>query len=148
MVDPVHASSPVLLVVAAAIANGAGHWLLQKRPSSGALSGLWEFPGGKVEIGETPENALIRELGEELGIAVVQEDIVPLSFATGKAGNRDLILLLYRVSAWQGEIGALHADEIDWFDADAMGELPMPPADYPLIECVRRAAERKAKFRS
>ncbi len=137
MIDTIRAKLPVLLVVAAAIAVSGNRWLLQKRPVGGDMPGLWEFPGGKVETGESPSHALIRELREELGIVVAQHDIAPLSFTVSKAGERDLILLLYRVSAWDGELSALHAEEIGWFAAEDMTLLPMPPADYPLIEGLR-----------
>lgn len=140
MVDGASPQRPALLVVAAALPGKPGRWLLQKRPAVGDMAGLWEFPGGKVEPGETPENALIRELREELGIEVTGRDIAPLTFATGWTGARELLLLLFRVAAWEGEIRALHAEEVGWFDVEEMGKLPMPPTDYLLLDRLRGPA--------
>ncbi len=126
-----------MTVVAAGLPGERGRWLLQKRPAGGSMAGLWEFPGGKVESGEAPVDALIRELDEELGIAIVAADVAPLTFASGQAGTRDLLLLFYRVAAWSGELRALHADEIGWFDIDAIARLAMPPIDYLLLDSLR-----------
>lgn len=127
-----------VLVVAGALRAADGRWLLQRRPQTGSLAGHWEFPGGKVDPGEDPPAALVRELAEELGIEVAIEALSPLAFATGQTGTKDnggrpLILLLYRVAGWRGEPTALHADALGWYAADAMAQLKMPPADYPLI---------------
>lgn len=128
----------ILLVTAAALPGTAGCWLLQKRPAGSDLVGLWEFPGGKIDPGETPVEALIRELDEELGIEVAACDVSPLTFASGRAGARHLLLLLFHVSAWRGEMRALHAAQIGWFDVDAMEKLPMPPIDYLLLDSLRQ----------
>ena len=120
-------------VVAAALIDGEGRVLLQQRPPGKAMAGLWEFPGGKVERGETPEQALVRELAEELAITVDPATVVPLTFASAPAGERHLLLLLYRVTAWRGEPRPLAATALRWVAPAAMATLPMPPADRPLV---------------
>lgn len=132
-----------VLVVTGALRGADGRWLLQRRPQTGSLARHWEFPGGKVDPGEDPPAALVRELAEELGIEVAIEALSPVAFATGHAGadeypGRALILLLYRVYGWRGDPTALHADALDWYAADAMAQLKMPPADYPLIASLSR----------
>ncbi|MFN3618747.1 (deoxy)nucleoside triphosphate pyrophosphohydrolase [Sphingorhabdus sp.] len=127
--------SPTLLfVVAAALTNDKGEILLQKRPMDAQMGGLWEFPGGKVDHDESPENALVRELEEELGIIVDARDLVPETFASEPLGERNLLLLLYRCNRWTGTPAALFADEIYWALPKDMSYLPMPPADYPLVK--------------
>lgn len=123
----------MLLVVAAALTNEVGEILLQKRPEGRQMAGLWEFPGGKVESGESPESALVRELKEELGIDVDSQNLIPLTFASAQNGDRNMILLLYRCTRWQGEPTALESPELCWRTAADMHDLPMPPADEPLV---------------
>jgi 8-oxo-dGTP diphosphatase len=125
--------NPTFLVVAAALIDGAGKVLLQQRPPGKAMAGLWEFPGGKIEPGETPESALVRELEEELGIRVEEGALAPLSFASAPLGERHLLLLLYACREWSGEPEALHASALRWASPAEMRSLPMPPADLPLI---------------
>ena len=127
-----------LFVVAAALANESGAILLQKRPDHASMGGLWEFPGGKVEPGETPEVALARELFEELGLAVNPQDLIPETFASEPLGDRHLLLLLYRCVAWEGTPTPYFASEIAWVHPNDMAALPMPPADYPLVERLKR----------
>lgn len=122
-----------LFVVAAAMVRPDGKVCLQKRPESKMMAGLWEFPGGKVEVDERPREALARELKEELGIIVQEEDLVPITFANEALGDRDLLLLLYICWHWEGEVTALESPDVDWFAPDAMGSLEMPPADKPFI---------------
>jgi 8-oxo-dGTP diphosphatase len=128
----------VLTVVAAALVNTAGEVLVQQRPAAKAHGGLWEFPGGKVEPGETPEHALARELAEELGIAVDPAILVPLAFATEPHGERHLLLLLYLARHWLGDPVATEADAIAWLRPAALHALPMPPADLPLVQMLER----------
>ena len=127
-------SAPLLLpVVAAALVDADGRVLLQQRPADKTLAGLWEFPGGKVEHGETPEDALIRELEEELGIAVPRACLAPAAFASAPLGDRHLLLLLYVTRKWSGVPRALEAAALRWVRPADMHALPMPPADRPLI---------------
>jgi 8-oxo-dGTP diphosphatase len=130
-------SSPPLFVVAAALINLDGNVLVQKRPRSKTMAGLWEFPGGKVEAGETPEAALVRELDEELGILVSSASLSPVGFATEPLGERHLILLLYSCINWDGTPKALDADALLWINPAKLPTLAMPPADVPLIELLK-----------
>lgn len=127
---------PLLLVVAAALYARDGRVLLQQRSPDRTMAGLWEFPGGKVEEGETPEEALARELREELGIRIEPCAFEPVAFASEPLGERHLLLLLYRVDAWIGEPQALDAAALRWVTVDEMRGLPMPPADVPLVEAL------------
>ncbi|TMJ15176.1 MAG: (deoxy)nucleoside triphosphate pyrophosphohydrolase [Alphaproteobacteria bacterium] len=128
--------NPTFLVVAAALLGGDGKVLLQQRPEGTAMAGLWEFPGGKIEAGETPEAALVRELAEELGIRVEEGALTPLTFASAPLGERHLLLLLYGCREWSGEPQALHASALKWATPAEMRTLPMPPADLPLIDAL------------
>ncbi len=122
-----------LLVVAAALVDADGRVLLQQRPPGKAMAGLWEFPGGKVEAGETPEAALIRELEEELGIRTHASCLAPAAFASEALGDKHLLLLLYVCRKWEGLPEARHATELMWVRPNQMYALEMPPADLPLI---------------
>lgn len=126
----------VTWVVAAALINAGGEVLVQKRASGRSMAGLWEFPGGKVEPNERPEDALVRELNEELGITVIPDDLAPLSFASAPLGGGHLLLLLYICQKWSGEPAALDAEAIRWSSIDALQRLAMPPADVPLIKAL------------
>lgn len=126
----------MLFVVAAALTNQAGEILLQKRAEGRQMAGLWEFPGGKVDVGESPESALVRELKEELGIDVEPQNLVPLTFASEPLEERNLLLLLYRCHHWRGEPEALDATEIRWLRPSEMHDLQMPPADIPLVSAL------------
>ena len=120
-------------VVAAALIDADGRVLLQRRPPGKQMADLWEFPGGKIEPGETPEAALVRELAEELAIGVDPAALVTLTFASAGLGERHLLLLLYVVRRWQGVPQALEASALAWVAPAAMRSLPMPPADVPLV---------------
>lgn len=128
---------PTLTVVAAAMIDDDGRVLLQQRAPGRQMAGLWEFPGGKVEPGERPAAALVRELQEELGVEVDEDSIVPASFATGKIGERHLLLLLYLCREWRGTPQALDAAALQWVRPEEMCGLPMPPADEPLVEALK-----------
>ena len=122
-----------LVVVAAALVDRDGRLLVQQRPEGPSMAGLWEFPGGKVEPGETPEQALIRELAEELGIDVEQACLAPACFASDMLGDRHLLLLLYVCRKWRGTPVAQHASALRWVRPVELHGLAMPPADKPLI---------------
>lgn len=122
-----------LLVVAAALVDQDGAVLLGQRPMDRSLGGLWEFPGGKVEQGETPEAALIRELDEELAIRVKQACLAPFVFTTHDLGDRHLILLLYLIRRWDGEITPTIHENLKWVKPRDMRNYPMPEADKPLV---------------
>lgn len=122
-----------LIVVAAALIDRDGRLLVQQRPEGGSMAGLWEFPGGKLEPGETPEAALIRELDEELAIDVDHACLAPACFASDTLGDRHLLLLLYVCRKWRGTPVAQHATALRWVRPVELHALAMPPADKPLI---------------
>ncbi|CAM8667757.1 MULTISPECIES: (deoxy)nucleoside triphosphate pyrophosphohydrolase [Sphingobium] len=122
-----------LLVVAVALVDADGRVLLQQRPPGKAMADLWEFPGGKVEPGETPEAALVRELEEELGIETHSSCLAPATFASEALGEKHLLLLLYVCRKWKGMPEARHATALQWLKPAQMYALDMPPADLPLI---------------
>lgn len=126
-------ASPILMVVAAALVDADGRVLVQQRPPDTSMAGLWEFPGGKIEPGETPEAALVRELHEELGIVVDHTCLAPAAFASEALGDRHLLLLLYALRKWTGIPEARHATALRWLRPVQMHALAMPPADRPLI---------------
>lgn len=127
------ANAHMLFVVAAAIVDGDGRVLVQQRPAGKPMAGLWEFPGGKVEPGERPEAALIRELHEELGIDVEEACLAPACFASEALGDRHLLLLLYALRKWRGVPEPRHAHALRWLRPVELHRLDMPPADKPLI---------------
>ena len=127
-----------MVVVAAAMIDRDGRVLLQRRPADKAMAGLWEFPGGKVEPGERPEDALTRELAEELGVEVDPESARPATFVSGSVPDRHLLLLLYLVDRWRGEPRALEADGLAWVRPAEMRALPMPPADEPFVDLLEK----------
>jgi 8-oxo-dGTP diphosphatase len=132
----------MLLVVAAALTNQSGEILLQKRSEGRFMAGLWEFPGGKVEAGESPESALRRELKEELGILVEHQKLTPLAFASEPLDGRNLLLLLYVCHGWQGTPQPLDAAELRWLRPADMRMLDMPPADIPLVSALENFLAR------
>ncbi|GAA3798259.1 (deoxy)nucleoside triphosphate pyrophosphohydrolase [Qipengyuania pelagi] len=128
-----------LCVVAGLLIDPQGRWLMHRRPWDKAHGGLWEFPGGKVEPGETPEAALVRELGEELDISIDPRWIEPLAFASegSKAGGRPITLLLYLVRQWEGTPRAVEGGAIGWNRPDAAAKLEKPPLDVALFTKAR-----------
>jgi 8-oxo-dGTP diphosphatase len=124
---------PPLIVTAAALIDRDGRLLVQQRPEGKSMAGLWEFPGGKLEPDETPEECLIRELKEELGIATDTACLAPAAFASEPLGDRHLLLLLYICRKWRGAPEPLEASAIRWVRPVELHGLAMPPADRPLI---------------
>lgn len=130
---PSEHAAAMLFVAAAALIDADGRVLVQRRPAGKPMAGLWEFPGGKVEPGETPEAALIRELREELGIDVEAACLAPAVFASEPLGERHLLLLLYACRKWKGVAEPRHAEALRWVRPVELHRLDMPPADRPLI---------------
>ncbi|RVT40166.1 (deoxy)nucleoside triphosphate pyrophosphohydrolase [Sphingobium algorifonticola] len=124
---------PLLHVVAVALVDGDGRVLLQQRPPGKSLAGLWEFPGGKIDAGETPEAALVRELEEELGIATHASCLAPAAFASEPLDGKHLVMLLYVCRKWTGVPQARHATALQWLRPAQMYGVAMPKADLPLI---------------
>lgn len=121
------------LVVACALIDADNRVLIAQRPEGKALAGLWEFPGGKLNDGERPEDALIRELHEELGITVREACLAPLTFASHSYETFHLLMPLYICRRWEGSIGAREGQKLAWVRAAKLRDYPMPPADLPLI---------------
>lgn len=122
-----------LTVVAAALVDADGRVLLQQRPEGRSMAGLWEFPGGKCELGELFENALIRELSEELAIETDAACLAPAAFASEPLDDQQLLLLLYVCRKWRGTPRPIEASALKWVRPNQMYALDMPPADIPLI---------------
>lgn len=123
----------LLLVVACALIDSDNRVLVAQRPEGKALAGMWEFPGGKLEQGERPEPALIRELSEELGITVKEECLAPLTFASFAYPEFHLLMPLYICRRWEGQVASREAQALKWVRPAKLRELAMPPADEPLI---------------
>jgi 8-oxo-dGTP diphosphatase len=130
-------NKPVVLVVAVALIDADGRVLIAKRPEGKTLAGRWEFPGGKVAAGETPETALIRELKEELGIDVTESCLAPFSFASHGYETFHLLMPLYVCRKWTGTPQTLEHPELKWVRPGKLADYPMPPADKPLIAMLR-----------
>ena len=124
---------PTVLVSAVALIDRDGRVLLAQRPAGKLMAGLWEFPGGKIETGETPEAALIRELGEELGIDTAESCLAPLTFASHSYDDFHLLMLVYVCRKWTGTPCPLEGGELAWVWASRLRDYEMPPADIPLI---------------
>ena len=126
-----------LLVSAVALIDADGRVLLAQRPEGKSMAGLWEFPGGKVEAGETPEVALIRELNEELGIDTWESCLAPLTFASHSYDDFHLLMPLFACRKWKGTPQPQEGQALKWVRANKLREYPMPPADVPLIPILR-----------
>lgn len=134
---PTTPARQTLLVAAVALVDVDGRVLLAQRPEGKSLAGLWEFPGGKVEPGETPEVGLIRELHEELGIETWQSCLAPLTFASHSYEKFHLLMPLFVCRRWQGVPQPREGQELAWVYPKDMSAWPMPPADLPLIPILR-----------
>jgi 8-oxo-dGTP diphosphatase len=128
-----HDAMKLVLVVACALIDADGRVLLAQRPAQRPMAGLWEFPGGKVEADERPEQALIRELGEELGIAVTEACLAPLTFASHGYPDFHLLMPLYVCRRWEGTVKAREGQNLAWVRPNRLRDYEMPPADAPLI---------------
>lgn len=128
----------LLLVSAAALYNEQGDILLAQRPADKSMAGLWEFPGGKVEDGETPEATLIRELQEELQITVQAEDLEPITFASHAYEKFHLLMPLYACRTWGGDPRGAEGQALKWVSPNALFDYPAPPADLPLFTALAK----------
>ncbi len=126
-------SVKTVLVAACALVDTDGRVLLAERPAGKPMAGMWEFPGGKVEAGERPEETLIRELKEELGIAVNEACLAPLTFASHSYPDFYLLMPLYVCQRWEGTVTALEGQRLAWVRPNKLRDYPMPPDDEPLI---------------
>jgi 8-oxo-dGTP diphosphatase len=126
-------SIKTVLVAACALIDADGRVLLAQRPEGKPMAGLWEFPGGKVEAGELPEQSLIRELKEELAITVSEPCLAPLTFASHSYPDFHLLMPLYVCRRWEGTITALEGQKLAWVRPNRLRDYEMPPADIPLI---------------
>ncbi len=127
----------VVLVAAVALIDADGRVLIAERPEGRSMAGMWEFPGGKIEQGETPEAALIRELHEELGIETWASCLAPLSFASHAYPDFHLLMPLFACRRWQGIATPREGQRLRWVHARDLSRYPMPPADLPLIPILR-----------
>jgi 8-oxo-dGTP diphosphatase len=126
-------SRKVVLVAACALIDADGRVLIAQRPPGKPMAGLWEFPGGKVEPGEVPEQSLIRELREELGIVVQEACLAPLTFASHAYPDFHLLMPLYVCRRWEGTVAAQEGQQLAWVRPNRLRDYPMPPADEPLV---------------
>jgi 8-oxo-dGTP diphosphatase len=131
------AAKPIVLVAAVVLIDVDGRVLLAQRPKGKHLAGLWEFPGGKVQPGETPEAALIRELDEELGISTHESCLAPFTFASHGYENFHLLMPLYVCRKWQGIATSREGQQLKWVRPAQLADYPMPPADKPLVAMLR-----------
>jgi 8-oxo-dGTP diphosphatase len=129
--------APVLLVAAVALVDADGRVLIAQRPPGKSMAGLWEFPGGKVHEGESPEAALVRELKEELGIDTSESCLAPFTFASHRYDGFHLLMPLYVCRVWQGTARPLEGQQLAWARVDRLKDYPMPPADVPLVSMLR-----------
>lgn len=126
-------AKPLVLVAAAALVRSDGRLLLAQRPKGKAMAGLWEFPGGKVEAGESPQSALVRELLEELGITVREADMHAFSFASHGYEAFHLLMPVFVIESWEGAVQPLEGQQLAWVSAEEIGSYPAPEADVPLF---------------
>jgi len=130
-------TGPLVLVAAAALVDSDNRVLLAQRPAGKAMAGLWEFPGGKLHAGETPEAALVRELAEELGIDTRSSCLAPIAFASHGYPDFHLLMPLYACRVWQGTPEAREHQALAWVRPARLRDYPMPPADAPLVALLR-----------
>ena len=128
---------PMVLVSAVALIDPDGRVLMARRPEGRAMAGLWEFPGGKVRKAETPEAALVRELGEELAIDITESCLAPIGFASHAYDDFHLLMPLYVCRVWKGTVAPMEGQELKWLRPACLAGLDMPPADVPLAAMLR-----------
>jgi 8-oxo-dGTP diphosphatase len=128
---------PLIMVVAVALVDVDGRILISQRPKNKSMSGLWEFPGGKIEDGENPEQALIRELKEELNIDVSDKCLAPFTFASYKYEKFHLLMPLYVCRVWEGSVQSMEGQVFKWVRPKKLKEYPMLPADTPIVAMLR-----------
>ncbi|OUS13931.1 NTP pyrophosphohydrolase [Rhodospirillales bacterium 47_12_T64] len=131
------AAKPIVLVAAAALVDTDGRVLLAQRPEGKSMAGLWEFPGGKIDPGETPEQALVRELKEELGIDTRSSCLAPIAFASHGYDDFHLLMPLFVCRMWQGQVTPLEGQKFAWVRPLRLRDYEMPPADEPLVALLR-----------
>jgi len=124
----------LMIVAAAALVRSDGRLLLAQRPKGKTMAGLWEFPGGKIEAGESPQGALARELQEELGLRVAESDMTAFSFASHAYERFHLLMPVFMIRSWEGEIEAKEGQQLAWVSATEVRSYPAPAADVPLFE--------------
>ena len=134
---PITEANRLVLVVACALVDADGRVLVAQRPTGRSMEGMWEFPGGKVEAGETPETALVRELAEELGVDVTHDCLAPLSFASHGYEAFHLLMPLYVCRKWSGNATSREGQNLKWVFPRELYDIDMPPADIPLIAILR-----------
>lgn len=134
---PRNTEKPVMLVVAAALLDADNRVLIAQRPAGKDMAGMWEFPGGKITSGETPEGALVRELQEELGIDVCTGCLYPLTFASHHYEKFHLLMPLYIIRQWDGVVSAAEHSELRWVRVHELDQYDMPPADIPLVRALQ-----------
>ena len=137
-------NKPLVMVSAAALIRSHSEILIAQRPLHKNMGGLWEFPGGKLEVGESPEIALQRELQEELGIRVQTEDLLPITFVSHSYDKFHLLMMLYGIYHWSGQLSKNEHEALAWVDVSALAEYPMPPADIPLLPALEKFVKLKA----
>ncbi|MCZ4282166.1 8-oxo-dGTP diphosphatase MutT [Kiloniella laminariae] len=130
-------AKPIVLVAAAALIDADGRVLLAQRPEGKSMAGLWEFPGGKVDPGETPEQALVRELKEELGIDTRSSCLAPIAFASHSYDDFHLLMPLFVCRIWQGQVVPQEGQQVTWVRPVRLRDYPMPAADEPLVALLR-----------
>ncbi len=127
-------SAKLVLVVAIALQDAEGRYLLAQRPEGKSMAGLWEFPGGKVESGETPENALIREIFEELGVEIAEKHLKPITFTSFAYPSFHLLMPLYRCRTWTGDVQSKEGQSFVWVAPKSLHDYPAPEADHFLFD--------------
>ena len=136
----------VLFVVACALIDRDGRILVTQRPEDKDFAGLWEFPGGKIEFGETPEQAIVRELYEELSVEPCERCVEPLTFTTHQQPRRSIVLLLYLCRQWDGFVQPMEGQKIKWLYPDDLNEVEWVSADIPFVNYLRDHLPRGSRF--